>query len=60
LGKTTNHAGLGQTCFGPTQPKKKEKKRKKDICWAKIDPTILGRDRPNPTFLGLTQLGGPT
>jgi hypothetical protein len=40
--------------------KKKEKKRKKDICWAKIDPTILGRDRPNPTFLGLTQLGGPT
>jgi hypothetical protein len=39
---------------------KKRKKRKKDICWAKIDPTILGRDWPNPTFLGLTQLGGLT
>jgi len=57
VGQDYQSCRLGPNLFWSDPTKKK---RKKDICWAKIDPTILGRDRPNPTCLGLTQLGGPT
>jgi len=46
LGWASNHAGLGRTHFGSARPKKERKK----IFWVKIDPTILGGDRPHPTF----------